>query len=314
MKKIKRVVLAGGNGFLGRMLVESFRAAGPDMVVLTRREMPGENSIVPLLWDGKTLGPWASCLEGADALVNLVGRSVNCRYNERNRRLIMDSRVHSTRVLGEAIARCKQPPHVWLNSSTATIYKHSLTKPMDEVDGEIGPTAKAKDAFSIEVACEWEKTFEAAQTPLTRKVAMRTAMVLGRSAGGVFHVLRRLVRFGLGGKMGNGNQFVSWIHEKDFCRVITWLIATEHLNGPVNVCAPNPMTNSDLMQQLRRTCGVAIGLPATQWMLEVGAFFLRTETELIIKSRRVLPRKLQASGFEFEFPALPEALRDLCDN
>jgi uncharacterized protein (TIGR01777 family) len=203
-----------------------------------------------------------------------------------------------------------KPPAVWLNSSTATIYKHSLDRAMDE-RGEIGATREAKDAFSVEVAREWERAFESALTPATRKVALRTAMVLGTQAGGVLHVLRRLARFGLGGHMGNGDQYVSWIQEEDFCRAIEWLIRNEDFCGPVNLAAPNPIPNRELMRTLRTACGKSFGLPAMRWMLEIGAFFMRTETELIIKSRRVVPGRLLASGFEFRFPTLKEALDDL---
>jgi uncharacterized protein (TIGR01777 family) len=235
---------------------------------------------------------------------------VNCRYNERNRRLILDSRVDSTRVLGEAILRCTKPPTVWLNSSTATIYKHLLERAMDE-RGEIEATPEAKDAFSVEVAQAWERTFEAAQTPATRKVALRMAMVLGTQAGTVLDVLGRLVRSGLGGRMGTGRQYVSWIHEEDFCRAIEWLISQKDFCGVVNLAAPNPVPNRELMATLRSAYGKSFGLPAARWMLEVGAFFMRTETELIIKSRRVVPGRLLESGFDFRFPKLEEALTDL---
>jgi uncharacterized protein (TIGR01777 family) len=312
-KNSNRVILAGGNGFLGQMLAQTLQASGKEVIVLTRHPTAEPAGIAQVQWDGRTLGQWTRYVEGAQAIVNLSGRSVNCRYNPQNRRLIMDSRIDSTRVLGEAIAGCKQAPPVWLNSSTATIYKHSLLKPMDEANGEIGATREAKDAFSVEVACEWEKSLNTACTPLTRKVAMRTAMVLGTAKGGVFEVLRRLTRFGLGGQMGNGHQFVSWIHEEDFCRVVDWLISKTELAGPINVCAPNPVTNKQLMVELRKSCGAPFGLPAMRWMLEVGAFFLRTETELIIKSRCVTPGVLLASGFKFRFPKVSEALQDLCD-
>ena len=263
-------------------------------------------------WSGETLADWTKELEGAKAVINLAGRSVDCRYHDRNRRLIMDSRVNSTRVLGEAIAKCQQPPRVWLNSSTATIYKHTFGPAWDE-SGEIGATPEAKDVFSMEVAQAWERAFGAANTPRTRKVALRSAMVLGFGGNSVFPVLRRLVRLGLGGPMGSGRQFVSWIHQGDFCRAITWLLEQEDIAGPVNLAAPNPLTNAEMMQILRTVCGapLGIGLPATEWMLEAGAFFLRTETELIIKSRRVLPGKLLRSGFQFQFQTVRDAASDL---
>ena len=173
-------------------------------------------------------------------------------------------------------------------------------------------TRQAKDEFSIEVALAWENTLDAARTPDTRKIALRSAMVLGSGQNSVFPMLRRLVRLGLGGRMGNGRQFVSWIHERDFCRAIEWLLAEDDFRGPANLAAPNPVPNAELMRTLRKVCRMPLGLPATRWMLEVGAFFLGTETELIIKSRRVVPGRLLAAGFEFEFPHLRGALEDLC--
>jgi uncharacterized protein (TIGR01777 family) len=306
----KRIILAGGSGFLGNVLSHYLTQRGYEVIVLTRRPPQGASDIRKVHWDGCTRGPWTEHLDGAFAVINLAGRSVNCRYTEQNKRAILDSRVDSTRVLGQAIARCAKPPVVWLNSSTATIYKHSFDRAMDE-RGEIGATPEAKDSFSVEVAREWERAFDAAPTPATRKVALRTAMVLGTQAGSVLDVLQRLVRFGLGGQMASGKQYVSWIHEKDFCRAIEWLISKEDFRGEVNLAALNPAPNQELMATLRRACGKSFGLPAARWMLEIGALFMRTETELIIKSRRVVPGRLLESGFEFHFPRLEAALTDL---
>ena len=308
--KATRLILAGGSGFLGRLLSRHCADLGRDVVVLTRAPKPAEPGVREIAWDGKTTGGWARELDGALALVNLAGRSVDCRYHSRNRRLILESRVDSTKVLGQAIAKCAHPPRIWLNASTATIYKHTFGPPWDE-SGEIGATPEARDAFSVEVARAWERALDEADTPATRKIALRTAMVLGTGRNSVFPVLRRLVRLGLGGRMGDGRQFVSWIHEQDFCRAIEWLIARDDLSGPVNLAAPNPVANAEMMRILRRLCGAPYGLPATQWMLEAGAFFLRTETELIIKSRRVIPGRLLTSGFKFRFESLEEAVQDL---
>jgi hypothetical protein len=306
----KRIVLAGGSGFLGQVLAKHFVGAGHDVVVLTRAPKPAANGIREVVWDGETLGDWARELEGAEVLINLAGRSVNCRYHERNRKIILDSRINSTRALGEAISRCATPPRVWLNSSTATIYKHTYGPAWDE-SGEIGGTPEARDEFSVEVAVAWERESNSARTPSTRKLTMRSAMVLGHGANSVFPMLRRLVRLGLGGRMASGKQFVSWIHEKDFCRAVDWLIEHDNFSGVVNLAAPNPVTNSEMMRTLRKLCGVPFGLPAELWMLEVGAFFLRTETELIIKSRRVIPGRLAKAGFEFHFPLIRNAAKDL---
>ena len=304
------LVIVGGNGFLGRILAGYFTNAGYGITVLTRSPGTADNSVREIRWDANTLGDWTRELENADAVINLVGRSVNCRYNERNRRLILESRVNSTRVIGEAIAKCKGPPRVWLNASTATIYKHTFGPAWNE-SGEIGWTPDARDEFSIEVATAWERSLNEAHTPFTRKVAMRTAMVLGTGDNSVFPILRRLVRIGLGGKIGNGRQFVSWIHEIDFCRAVEWLITHTQFSGPVNLSAPNPVSNAEMMKTLREICGMPIGLPATKWMLEIGAFVLQTESELMIKSRRVVPGRLLESGFDFRFPALRPAMEDL---
>lgn len=308
---MKRIVLAGGSGFLGGALAKHFLAKGHDVVILTRTPRVTANGAREIGWDGQTVGDWAKELEGAEGLINLAGRSVNCRYHNRNRRLILDSRVNSTRVLGEAIAGCATPPRVWMNSSTGTIYKHTFGRPWDE-SGAIGGTPEAKDEFSVQVARAWEAAFAEAQAPATRKIVLRSAMILGQGANSVFPVLRRLARVGLGGAMGNGRQFVSWIHEDDFCRAIDWLLAHDELDGVVNVAAPNPVPNAEMMRTLRAVCRVPVGLPATRWLLEVGAFFLRTETELTIKSRRVIPGRLVAAGFSFRFPHLKGAIENLC--
>ena len=307
----RRVVLAGGSGFIGRLLGKSFVAGNYEVVVLTRSPRAGEVGSRQVRWDGRTLEDWAGELEGADALINLAGRSVNCRYNARNRREILESRVQSTQVLGEAIANCREPPQVWLNASTATIYKHTFDREMDEATGEIGATPEAKDAFSIEVARAWEETFNEAPTPATRKVALRTAMVFSADEGGVYRTLRGLTRWGLGGTIAGGHQFISWVHEVDFCRVVEWLLDRDDLNGPVNVASPNPIPQREMMRIIRRECGVPFGLPATRWMLEVGAFVHRTEAELIIKSRRVVPTRLLAAGFEFRLPRMEDAVQEL---
>jgi hypothetical protein len=306
----RRIILAGGSGFLGGELAKKFLAQRYEVVVLTRSPRERSDGAKEIFWDAKSLGDWAKFVDGAEVVINLAGKSVDCRYNEKNRREIIASRVDSTWVLGEAIAKCKNPPRAWLNSSSATFYKHTFYKPMDE-SGEIGATPEAKDQFSIEVIRQWECAFDEALTPRTRKIAMRTVMVLGHARNSVFPVLRRLTKLSLGGKMGSGRQYVSWIHQEDFCRAVEWLIAHEEISGVVNICAPNPLPNADMMRLFRQICGVPFGLPAPEWMLEIGAFFIRTETELIIKSRRVVPGRLLASGFKFQFSEMRGALANL---
>ena len=306
-----RIVLAGGSGFIGTFLQESLAADGYEVVVLTRTGHESSRAIRQHHWDGQTLGDWTGELDGASALINLSGRSVNCRYNVRNRRDILESRVNSTRVLGEAIARSSEPPPVWLNASTATIYKHTFDRRMDEATGVIGATPEAKDAFSIEVARAWEQTLNDASTPKTRKVAMRTAMVFAANEGGVYRTLRSLARWGLGGPIAGGHQMISWIHEDDFCRAVEWLIDHDDLSGPINVASPNPLPQRDMMRIIIRERGMPFGLHATRWMLEVAAYFHRTEAELILKSRYVVPAKLLESGFKFQFPRMEDAVREI---
>ncbi|MEL7169585.1 MAG: TIGR01777 family oxidoreductase [Bacteroidota bacterium] len=309
-----KVILAGGSGQLGTLLARDFHADGHEAVVLSRS--PGSTEPWSVVgWDAQSLGAWAAEIDGADAVVNLAGRSVDCRYTPENRRLIMDSRVASTRVVGEAIAQAKAPPPVWLQMSTATIYAHRYDAPNDEATGLIGgtePDAPASWRFSIDVAQAWERTLAEADTPHTRKVALRAAVVMSADRGGIFDTLLGLVRRGLGGTSGNGRQYVSWLHGDDFVRAVRWLIEHDEIDGPVNLAAPHPLPNAAFMRALREAWATRIGLPATAWMLEVGAFFMRTESELVLKSRRVIPGCLLAHGFSFEHPTWPDAARALC--
>jgi len=308
-----KIIIPGGSGLVGRLLARDFQAGGDEVVVLSRTPHSAPWRVVG--WDGKTVGSWASEINGADAVINLAGRSVNCRYTPENRREIVSSRAHSTRAVGQAIAQAAHPPRVWLQMSTATIYAHRFDAPNDDVTGILGgaePNAPDTWRFSIEVAQAWECALQEAAMPKTRKVALRSAMVMSPDRGGVFDVLLGLVRHGLGGQSGNGRQYVSWIHDRDFVRAIRWLLEREDIAGPVNLAAPHPLPNREFMQELREAWGIGFGLPATEPMLEIGAFFLRTETELILKSRRVTPARLPASGFTFEFSDWPEAAHDLC--
>lgn len=307
-----KIVIPGGSGQVGTLLARVFHGEGFEVVVLSRDPAPAPWRTV--LWDGRSAGAWTAELEGAEAVVNLAGRSVNCRYGPENRRAILQSRVNSTRAVGEAIAHCGQPPRVWLQASTATIYEHRLDAPNDEATGILGggePDTPDTWRFSAEVARAWEATLAAADAPRTRKVALRSAMVMSPDPGGIFDVLLGLVRRGLGGRAGSGRQYVSWIHEDDFVRAIRRLIQDARLDGAVNLCAPHPLPNAEFMRALRRAWGTRVGLPAAEWMLEVGARVMRTETELVLKSRRVVPGRLLQAGFTFEFPEWPEAAADL---
>lgn len=309
--KTQRLILAGGTGFLGRALSTYFIDKGWEVVVLTRHPDPSSPRCREVFWDGENVGHWVQELEGAAAVVNLAGRSVDCRYTANNRRIILDSRVKPTRVLGEAISRCQSPPAAWLNASSATIYRHTFDEAWDETGTDFSPTPAVHDEFSIDVIKAWDGALHDAHVPNTRLQALRTTMVLGHGRNSVFPVLCRLARFGLGGRMGSGDQFVSWIHIDDFCRAVEWLLNHSEVSGPVNVAAPHPLTNAEMMRLFREHVGMSLGLPATEWMLAIGAFFLRTETELILKSRRVVPGKLLASGFTFAHPTFQQAIANL---
>ena len=320
-----RLVLPGGEGHLGRLLAEHFSTAGHKVITLSRNPgcltAPSGRTLTAhpacwttINWDGRTLGGWIEALDGADVLINLAGRSVDCRYNAENRHAILQSRVESTCILGEAIQKLRRPPAVWLNASTATIYRHSFDRAMDEAGGEIGgtePDAHPSWQFSVEVARQWEQSLFSSHTPKTRKIAMRTAMVMSSRQGGIFEIVLRLVRLGLGGAWGSGRQYISWIHEQDFLRAIAHLIWDERIRGVVNLAAPAPLPNREFLSALREAWGTSFGLPATRWMLEVGAALLQTETELLLKSRRVIPGILPQHGFEFRFPSWPQAAQDL---
>jgi uncharacterized protein (TIGR01777 family) len=312
MSEKLRIVLAGGNGQIGNLLARHFHQRGDHVAVLVRSVRPAPWRVAE--WDGVTLGTWTGELEHADVLINLAGRNVNCRYTPGNRKAIKESRVQSTMLLGRAVAQLAHPPRLWMNASTATIYRHALDRPMDEATGEIGGNERDCPStwrFSIDVATGWEAAFFSAATPHTRKVALRSAMTMSPDEGGIFAELLRLVRRGLGGPAGSGDQFVSWIHGVDFIRSIEFLMAHEELDGPVNLAAPAPLPNREFMRALRQAWGTRVGLPASRPMLELGAWFLRTETELILKSRQVVPGRLLRAGFEFQFPEWPEAARDL---
>lgn len=312
-----RIVIPGGSGQLGQILARHFQECGHHVTVLTRGPYTAPWQTVH--WDGDNIGPWTEHLEGADVCINLAGRSVNCRYHARNRREIYDSRINTTRLLNHVIANLADPPKVWLNASTATIYRHALDRPMDEATGELGgnelvsATRRAPDTwnFSIRVAKDWESAFLETPTPRTRKVALRAAVVLSPLAGNAFAIFSNLVRTGLGGAQGNGRQFVSWIHDVDFARALEFMLLRDDIDGPVNIAAPNPVPNREFMGTFRDAWNVPNGVSLPTPLLDLGAFILRTETELTLKSRRVVPARLLEAGFQFQFPTWLSAAEDL---
>jgi uncharacterized protein (TIGR01777 family) len=308
-----KVVIPGGTGQVGTILSRAFHRDGHDVVVLGRS--PKTTPWRTVSWDALTLGEWAREVDGADVVINLAGRSVNCRYTAENRTSIERSRTGTTRLVGQAIAAARRPPRAWLQASTATIYAHRFDAPNDEAAGIIGgsePEAPDTWRFSIDVAKSWEKSLDDAGVPGTRKVKLRSAVIMSPDRGGIFDALLALVRRGLGGTAGSGRQYISWIHEIDFVRAVYWILDRDDVDGVVNLAAPHPLPNAEFMREFRAAWGARFGLPATSWMLEIGAVFMRTETELILKSRRVTPGLLLARGFDFEFPTWPEAARDLC--
>jgi uncharacterized protein (TIGR01777 family) len=308
-----KIVIPGGAGQIGTLLARAFVADGHEVIVLSRNPTKAPWRVVG--WDGDNIGDWAAEFEGADAVTNLAGRSVNCRYNPDNRRQIKESRTKSTRAVGRAVAGAARPPRVWLQASTATIYAHRYDTANDEATGLLGGSENGAPGtwkFSLDVAHSWEQAAHEISLPKTRTVLLRSAMTMSPDPGGVFDVLLGLVRWGLGGSSGDGRQYVSWIHDQDFIRAIYWLLDHHELQGPINIAAPNPVPNANFMRSLREAWGIDFGLPASRWMLEIGAFFMRTESELVLKSRRVVPGRLLQSGFKFHFPTWPAAASDLC--
>lgn len=298
-----KIIIAGGNGYLGKVLCRHLSETN-EVIILSRGGSRIEGGVRFENWDAVTLGAWTKVLEGADVLINLTGRSVDCRYNEANKKEILESRIASTAILGQAFRSCNRPPGIWINAASATIYRHSEDKQMDEQTGETG------SGFSVEVCQAWEKVFFENAVPGVRQVAIRTSIVVGKT-GGAIKPLLNLARFGLGGRQGNGRQFFSWIHEDDFARAVQFIIETPVLEGAVNVVSPKPVQNKVLMKEIRRALHIPFGIPLRPCILSLGARMIRTETELILKSRNVIPDKLTRAGFQFTYPTLKEALKEI---
>ena len=300
--KYQKIVLAGGNGYLGKVLAKHFKPLSTEVIILARKAAPTNGNVKTIVWDGRTEGNWIEHLAGADLLVNLCGKSVNCRYTEKNMQEIFDSRLIPTALLNKVVARMENPPKVWINSASATIYRHAEDRPQDELTGEIG------EGFSVEVCKAWEKTFFETDTPQTRKIALRIGIVLGKESA-VFPPLHNLAKFGLGGRQGNGNQYVNWIYEQDIAGIVEWLLNKPEANGIFNCVAPNAVKNKVLMNAIRRACHMPFGFPAPAWLLAIGAVLIGTETELILKSRWVYPKRLLDMGYQFQVTNIDDAVK-----
>jgi uncharacterized protein (TIGR01777 family) len=292
---IKKVILAGGTGFIGKYFAEKFNKLGYEVKIISRQS--GHIS-----WNDNA--GIVEAMENSEILINLAGKSVDCRYNTKNKEDILKSRTETTKILGNALLTCKNPPPLWINSSTATIYRHAEDRPMTEESGEMG------SGFSVDVAKAWEQAFFSFQLPKTRKVALRMAIVLGEN-GGVITPFKNLVRFGLGGVQGSGNQKFSWIHVEDLFEIILFLKEKEELNGVFNCSSPHPVTNRELMNHFRTAMHIKVGLPSPKWLLQIGAILIRTEIELILKSRWVIPERIEREGYKFKFNKIDSALQDI---
>ena len=303
--KYHKIILAGGNGYLGTVLADHYKKIANEVIILSRHPKAVENNIKTLVWDGKHAGDWLNELDNAELMVNLCGKNVNCRYTKGNKKAILDSRIGPTNLLGNIIAKLPHPPKLWINVTSATIYRHAEDRMQDEITGEIG------EGFSVDICRAWEKAFFEADTPGTRKVALRMGIVFGKSDG-VFPRLLNLVKIGLGGRQGNGRQLVSWIHEQDVAGITEWLIEHTEINGVVNATSPNAVSNTLQMRVIREAYGAKIGLPTPKWLLKIGALIIGTEMELILKSRWVFPKRLIEAGYEFEYPKMKEAVDECC--
>jgi uncharacterized protein (TIGR01777 family) len=299
----KRIILAGGSGFLGKPLSKYLTERGYEVTVLTRHPNHVASPTNEVHWDGRTLGPWAEHLNGARAVVNLAGRSVNCRYTPQNRREINESRVNSVTVIGEAIRACSKPPPVLVQSGSLAIYG-------DAGDDWCDESTSSGDGFAVETCLLWEKAFAESPTPRTRRIVLRIGIVLGKS-GGALKTLGRLAKLGLGGTVGSGRQYLSWIHLLDMNRLFLAAIEQEQMNGVFNATGPQPVTNAEFMRELRHAVHRPWSPPVPVWAVHIGSRLMGTEACLALTGRRCQPKRLQENGFTFDFPKLPEALTDI---
>lgn len=302
--KLKKIVLAGGTGFLGQIIIERFKGKTEEIVVLSRSSKTQQDNVRTVVWDAKNAGDWTKELSGTDVLINLTGKSINCRHNEANKKELLSSRIDATEILGKAIEACEQAPKLWINASAAALYIAG-SKPNTENDSRFG------NGFLEEMCIRWEESFLKSKCPQTRKIIMRITLILGKS-GGVFPVLMDLTKKGLGGKAGSGKQMMSWMHENDFLNAINWFIRNENAIGVYNMSSPEPISNKDFMTLLRKNTNALFGLPAPAFAIRLASVFIQTEPGLVLNSVHVLPQKLLDNGFHFEFAKAENAIASLC--
>ncbi|MCW3077957.1 MAG: hypothetical protein JWO32_2566 [Bacteroidetes bacterium] len=298
---MKKLVIAGGSGFIGKALTEFFKNDFDSIVILSRNKNHRDGKINYVQWDAFSMGDWCTHLEEATAVINLSGKSVDCRFTKKNKQLIFSSRIDSTKIIGEAILKCSSPPLLWINASSAALYPDSETEEMSENSNETGT------GFMADVTTAWEKVVKDTELSSTRKIYLRTTLVFDNSEG-VLPVLMGLAKKGIGGTLGTGSQQVSWIHIEDFCRIIKWMIENENAEGAYNMASPEPVTNKKLTYLIRKKVNAFLGLPSPEWLLKIGAFFMRTEPEMILSSRYVVPQRLLQEGFVFKYTTIEECL------
>lgn len=300
----EKIILAGGSGSLGKFLADYFASKGHEIVVLTRASKPAKRKIRFVQWDGRSLGDWSKELDGSLCVINLAGRSVNCRYTEKNKEEIISSRVDSTAIIGKAIQNCSRPLRVWINASSAAIYGNTET--VTDENSSFG------SGFFAEVCKKWEAAFAMAETAGTRKAALRIGLVLS-AKGGVLEPLIGLAKWHLAGTIGSGRQYMSWIHENDFGKLVEECLRDERYVGAINACSPHPVTNKEFMRSLRLAIGKPLGLPSPALLVRIGAFFMGTEAELVLYGRRVVSGILRQRDFQFQFPEINEAMKNILE-
>jgi len=300
---MKKIILAGGSGFIGSYLSKRFLKKGYKVVVFSRRKTKTEDKVRYVNWDGKNLSDWKNELENSFLLINLCGKTVATRHTLKNKKEILSSRINSTKTLNKAVLDCKNPPKYWFNSSGATIYKTSFTQKRTEDFSEI------EQEFLTEVILEWERAFFENTNPKTHKLALRTPVVFGKE-GATFEKLNLLTKLGLGGKQGNGKQIMSWIHIEDFARIIDFAIE-KNIEGVINMASPNPATNTEVMRAFRKANRIRIGIPTPEFLLKIGAKIIGVEPDFVLKSYYVVSKRLEENGFEFQFLTIDKALKDL---